>query len=97
MILGCTHYPLLSPMLEEIMGPGVRLVDSARETALDVQRILSAEHLLADPEMQPTYRFVASDSPIRFREVGRRFVGDRIGEVERIDVEGCHFTPQANT
>jgi len=96
-ILGCTHYPLLSPMLEDIMGPRVKLVDSARETARDVQRILSAEHLLADPEKQPTYRFVASDSPIRFREVGRRFVGDRIGEVERIDVEGCHFTPQART
>jgi glutamate racemase len=96
-ILGCTHYPLLSTLLEDIMGPKVQLVDSARETARDVQRILSEENLAADPHAQPTYRFIASDSPIRFRDVGRRFLGDLIGDVERVDVEGCRFPTDAST
>jgi glutamate racemase len=88
LILGCTHYPLISNILQAALGDGVKLVDSALETAREVQRILTDSDLLrTDPE-PPEHEFVASDSPIRFREVGRRFLGGKILDVEKVDVEG---------
>jgi glutamate racemase len=88
LILGCTHYPLLADVIGDTLGQSIRLVDSGEETARDVQRILAAENLLADGSVPPKHHFVCSDSPLRFREVGSRFVGDMIREVERVDVEG---------
>ncbi|MGH7460043.1 MAG: glutamate racemase [Longimicrobiales bacterium] len=88
LILGCTHYPLLRHVLLDIMGPGVTLVDSAAETASEVAETLGQMNLLTRRTEPGQLHFVASDSPIRFREVGRRFLGDVVREVERVDVEG---------
>jgi hypothetical protein len=69
------------------MGPDVTLVDSAHETARDVGLLLD-EHGLRSTGVTPAAAsFIASDSPLRFRDVGRGFVGDLIGSVERVDVE----------
>ena len=92
LILGCTHYPLLSHVLAAVLGPRVHLVDSAHETALEVKRVLAERELLRTTKTAPEHEFVASDSPLRFREVGRRFLGGRILEVARVDVEG--YTPR---
>lgn len=86
LILGCTHYPLLTPVLREVM-PGVELVDSAHETALEVKRLLTDNDLARTLAAPPEHRFFASDSPMRFREVGSRFLADRIEQVEKVDVE----------
>lgn len=86
-ILGCTHYPLLQPLLADILGSDVQLVDSAAEAAADARRILTAQNLLRRDGQPPEARFFVSDSPLRFLEVGRRFLGDRLGKVERVDVE----------
>lgn len=88
LILGCTHYPLLSRLIGEVMGPEVQLVDSAVETALEVRAVLERQDLLRTDGAPPHYTFAASDSPLRFREVGRLFVGDILEDVERVDVEG---------
>jgi glutamate racemase len=88
LILGCTHYPLLRELIADCMGPGVTLVDSAAETARDVRGLLDAAGLRRDAAAAPHYAFVASDAPLRFRDVGRRFVGSIIGSVERFDVDG---------
>lgn len=88
LVLGCTHYPLLRPLVAEIMGPGVHLIDSGAEAAADVQRILGAAALLRQDPAPPTHTFVVSDSPLRFREVRERFVEGLIGPIERFDVEG---------
>ncbi|MBI4543972.1 MAG: glutamate racemase [Gemmatimonadetes bacterium] len=88
LILGCTHYPLLRPLLASILGPSITLVDSARETAAEVRRTLETRALLRREAAPPLHAFVASDSPARFREVGRRFLGDRIRQVEQVDVDG---------
>jgi glutamate racemase len=88
LILGCTHYPLLSDVLCDVMGPTVTLVDSAHETALEVRNTLTANDLLRTESPPPLHAFAASDSPLRFRQVGRRFLGDKITRVERNDVEG---------
>lgn len=88
LILGCTHYPLLRHVIAAAMGPGVRLVDSAEETAAEVRRILIENDLLRKDATPPVHSFVVSDSPVRFREFGRRFLGDRIHQIERVDVDG---------
>lgn len=91
LVLGCTHYPLLRPLLVDVMGPGVTLVDSAEETAREVEALLQQEGL-ANPGIEaPSRHFTASDLPLRFREVGRRFVGDIIADVEQVDVDGHAF------
>jgi glutamate racemase len=87
LILGCTHYPLLRELLAEVMGPDVGLVDSAEETAIEVRRELTEAGLLRESGAEPAYGFAVSDVPFRFREVGRRFIGDLIGTVEHVDIE----------
>lgn len=88
LILGCTHYPLLRPLLESVMGEEVRLVDSAAETARDVGALLEEQGLARPADAgPPRYDFAVSDMPLRFREVGRRFLGDLIESVEQIDIE----------
>ncbi len=81
LVLGCTHYPLLKPLIGEIVGRTVRLIDSAEETAADVRRLLD-EHGIAAATGSGTYRFVASDDPGQFLTLGRRFFGDAIEHVE---------------
>lgn len=87
LILGCTHYPLLRETLAELVGPEITLVDSAGETARQAAEVL-LEHRLRSPGVEePTHHFTVSDLPLRFREVGRRFLGELMGTVERVDVE----------
>ena len=81
LVLGCTHYPLLKPMIADIVGPGVRLIDSAEETAADTRRMLE-EHGLATTAGEGAHRFVASDDPQQFLSLGQRFFGDAIERVE---------------
>lgn len=88
LVLGCTHYPLLKPLLGAVAGPEVRLIDSAAETARAVAAVLEASGLAAptgraDP---PYHRFAVSDDPERFRRVGARFLGERLGGVEVVGV-----------
>jgi glutamate racemase len=81
LVLGCTHYPLLKPLIAEVVGPGVRLIDSAEETAADTVRMLD-EHGLASAATDGEHRFVASDDPQQFLALGQRFLGDAIECVE---------------
>ncbi len=78
LVLGCTHYPLLKPLLARIMGPTVTLIDSAEETASAVAAALTAGGLEAPLSGQATYRFTVSDDEARFRLVGSRFMGDTL-------------------
>ena len=84
LVLGCTHYPLLTGVIAYVMGNGVTLVSSAEETAKDVYRTLVAHDLLRDPGLPPpVHRFVATGDPASFAALGSRFLGPEIGEVER--------------
>ena len=82
LVLGCTHYPLLKPLLAEVLGPDVRLIDSAEETAAETARTLAAEQLAAAADADPTYRFIASDDPLQFLQLGQRFLGGTMEGVE---------------
>jgi len=81
-VLGCTHYPLLKPLLGRVLGPGVTLIDSADETAESVNRELAERQLTADGQGSPEHRFVVSDDEPHFRKVGARFLGEKIKQVE---------------
>jgi glutamate racemase len=82
LVLGCTHYPLLKPLIGEIVGRSVRLIDSAEETAADTRRMLDDSGLAAT-DGEPSYRFISSDDPQQFLTLGRRFFG---GAIERVEV-----------
>ncbi len=82
LVLGCTHYPLLKPLLHEVLGPGVRLIDSAQETAAETARVLADQGLSAPDGAAAAYHFVCSDEPSRFLALGQRFLGRAIDDVE---------------
>jgi glutamate racemase len=82
LVLGCTHYPLLKPLLGRVMGPAVRLIDSAEETAKAVAQTLEERGLEAPPSGSVYHRFVVSDDEPRFRQVGSRFIGEKLASAE---------------
>jgi len=82
LVLGCTHYPLLKALLRDVLGPDVCLIDSAEETAAEIARTLDAENLAGSGHAEPSYRFIASDDPLQFLQLGQRFLGGTIEGVE---------------
>ena len=85
LVLGCTHYPLLTGVLSYVMGEEVSLVSSAEETAKDVYRTLVAHDLLRDPGLpEPVHQFLVTGDPAEFQRLGRRFLGPEIGSVQTI-------------
>lgn len=85
LVLGCTHYPLLTGVLSYVMGEGVTLVSSAEETAQDVYRVLVAGDLLRSPDAgPPEYTFLVTGDPDAFAEHGRRFLGPEVARISRI-------------
>jgi glutamate racemase len=87
LVLGCTHYPLLTGAISYVMGDGVTLVSSAEETAKDVYRTLVAEGLTRGAELPaPTHRFLATGDPEPFARLARRFLGPEVTAVEHAGV-----------
>jgi glutamate racemase len=82
LVLGCTHYPLLRPLLQQVMGSEVRLIDSGAETARVVASLIRERGLDAPEGTAAEHRFVVSDDEARFRQVGARFIGERLGRAE---------------
>ncbi len=84
LVLGCTHYPLLTGVLSYVCGDGVTLVSSAEETAKDVYRTLAAHRLGRRTDAPaPLHRFLATGDPEPFARLGRRFLGPEVRVVER--------------
>ena len=86
LVLGCTHYPLMSAAIQFVMGSDVTLVSSAEETAYDVFRMLVKHVLLRDAATPPTYRFEATgDSKAEFMSLARRFLGPEVSAVQLVE------------
>jgi len=85
LILGCTHYPLLTGIVSYVMGDQVTLVSSAEETAKDVYRLLVQHDLERDPALpQPMHRFLTTGQPDEFATIGRRFLGPELESVHQL-------------
>ena len=88
LVLGCTHYPLLRPLIAELMGEGVSLVDSAEETARSVALLLGERDALAANGAAGGLECYVSDRALRFRQIGERFLGREIDTLELVDGNG---------
>ena len=86
LVLGCTHYPLLTGVISYVMGNDVSLVSSADETAKDLYRILVEKKLLnvknQQQNLSPTYKFIATNDAKSFANLARRFLGPEVVKVE---------------
>ena len=86
LVLGCTHYPLLKPVIKEVLGQNVTLVDSARQVAQQAKEILIKQDLLA-PEKKKSknkLQFYVSDEPDNFAELGKVFLGFELVNVRKV-------------
>lgn len=81
LILGCTHFPLLKPLIQQ-EAPHIALVDSSTTTAQAVAQALTAADLLNPQNHTPDYRFYVSDIPLRFQTIGERFLGRSLEQIE---------------
>lgn len=82
LILGCTHYPYLKPVLARVMGPSVKLVDSAEETAIETEKKLNELGLRNRNSRRRGRRdYYASDAPERFKRLARRMLGPEVRRV----------------
>jgi glutamate racemase len=87
LILGCTHYPLVAPMLQRMLGRDVRLVTAGHAIAAEAQRILEREGLdNGSRGGEGTYRFLCTGDVESFRELGTRFLQMPLGDVEKVTV-----------
>lgn len=87
LVLGCTHYPLLTGVISYVMGDGVTLVSSAEETAKDLYRTLIENQLLrSQSSLAPTHRFLATGDAAAFEKLARRFLGPEVTHVEHQDI-----------
>lgn len=87
LVLGCTHYPLLKRTISRVMGDGVTLVDSARETARTVHGILERTGSLRPESERGIHHFYVTDVPAGFVRVGNRFLGEDLGDVYQVRLE----------
>jgi glutamate racemase len=85
-ILGCTHYPLIRPILQRVFGREVTLVFSAEETAREVAETLARKRIENDAAREGAYRFLSTGDPETFREMGHRFLQLPIERVEQVQV-----------
>lgn len=84
LILGCTHFPLLSTAIGQVMGSSVELISSAEETANEVLETLRRRDDLADNNHRPQYRFITTGKPSDFVRLGSRIFGPALSQVEEI-------------
>ena len=85
-VLGCTHYPLVAPMLQRTLGRGVALVTSGAGVARSVERALASRGLHNPRPGEGSYRFQCTADVESFRELGTRFLQMPLGEVEHVDL-----------
>lgn len=82
-ILGCTHYPLLKPVIKQALGENVTLIDSAKQTITEVKKILAAEGLL-NRGRRGKHKFYVSDNPEWFSGLAKRFLGEPVDNAKMV-------------
>jgi len=85
LVLGCTHYPILRSTIHQVVGDGVRIVDSAETTARAVATTLEGQ-LRTDASSEPRYRFLVTDAAERFRRIAGEFLDHDVDHLELVDL-----------
>ncbi len=85
LILGCTHYPILRDAIRKAVEGNVMLIDSGEASAIEVERVLDEKNLRNPSKLKPHLQFFVSDVPAKFAEVGERFLGQKMGRVQRAE------------
>lgn len=88
LVLGCTHYPLLKPVISRVMGRDITLIDSAIETVEKVKELLKEHDMANDITSGAARFFYVTDAADRFARVGERFLGQEIRHLDKIDIGG---------
>jgi glutamate racemase len=86
LILGCTHYPLLSPIIQEVIGNNVQLISSGSETAREVSTILYHSHLLNNTEAKADHLFFTTGTKLTFQKVANKLFQQNIEKIEVIQL-----------
>ena len=86
LILGCTHYPLFKEVIQEVISYKIKLVDSAQAMAVETAELLTNNELLNSQITKGGLKLFVSDLPARFETVARRFLGEKISNVEKIQL-----------
>jgi len=96
LVLGCTHYPLLSNLVGDVMGSSVDLISSAVETAKEAKNILTRKDKLRHINKNPTHRFISTGDGEKFLNLGSRFLGREIEIVDKISLSGSVLLPDTS-
>jgi len=91
LILGCTHYPLLTGVISYVMGDAVTLVSSAEETAKDTFRALTSHSLVRSDGLEARHEFLATGNADSFGVLARRFLGPEVLAVRHVDNVAAHY------
>lgn len=86
LVLGCTHYPLIKPILKQVVGEGVNLIDSAKETAREVKKVLAEANLLKSTDNVGQSTLYVTDVPVRFEKVSRLFMSNGLSVPQQVDL-----------
>ncbi|HEY2422447.1 MAG TPA: glutamate racemase, partial [Neobacillus sp.] len=84
LILGCTHYPLLEPLIQKVMGDDVKIISSGDETAREMSAILQYNGLLETCEEEPVHDFYTTGSRSIFSKIASQWLGTQIDNVKKI-------------
>jgi glutamate racemase len=87
LILGCTHYPILKEIIQEVVGANVKLIDSGSAASIEVENYLSGRGLRNSSNNLGTHEYYVSDVPTKFKQVAERFLGREVEHVKKIDLE----------
>jgi glutamate racemase len=93
LVLGCTHYPLLSASIQQVVGGRVRLISSAEETASEVAEILARRDQLAPEGAKARYKFATTGDAAEFARLGSRIFGAGLGDVESVRLSALAAVP----
>jgi len=96
-ILGCTHYPLVAPMLQRMLGPEITLVGSGESVARTVQRALAARGLARGGRSEGSYDFLCTGDVTAFEALGSRFLQMPLGGVEQVDLTAAAAAAVSST
>lgn len=97
LLMGCTHFPLLAPILADELGPGVTLIDAGQTAAAASARLLSREGLLAAPGRTGRARFFVSDRPEDFTRVADMFLGRAVdADIRVTDIDAVEAPPPSH-